>query len=154
MSEPTDKPNPTPAPTPAPTPDSDPDNAAPLKAARDEAAKYRTQRNDALRRATALETIAKAHGLDTAAADSEAVRNLAISDGKVTDTFQYTPPKPGANSARAVHTPSGSAGQPPATQPDEGLTHEKIAGMKPHEINQNWEKISAFMRDNPKGAKR
>ena len=58
-----------------------------------ESASYRTQRNEALRRAHAFETMLNAHGVNTSGVTDDALKALPIKVGKVDGQFSYTPPK-------------------------------------------------------------
>ena len=120
------------------------DNDAALRSARAEAAKYRTERNAALREASALRTIATAHNLKLDAVQPESLAKLAIEGGKVVDKFDYTPPKPGVSGGSGG---AGSAGEPNGTTPDAGgLTREKIAAMSNDEINKRWDEVQKVLR--------
>ena len=58
-----------------------------IKSARGEAAKYRTERNTALRLAHAYRTILEKHNINHKTVTPEAVEVLAIKDGAVVDEF-------------------------------------------------------------------
>ena len=102
-----------------------------------ESAAYRTQRNDALRRAHAYETMLKAHGVDLSGVTSEALAGLPISGGKVDGAFAYTPPK--------VEVPRGT---PPAERAGDGkpaLTLDEVRRWPSAEINKRWSEVSALL---------
>ena len=104
-----------------------------------EAASYRTQRNAALRRAHALETIARAHNLDLTPVTDDAVNALPIHNGAVDGAFAYKPPTPAAHTQRPA---------PRAVEPSESgtLTREAIEAMSHAEINRRWSDIKEFLR--------
>ena len=105
-----------------------------------EAAKYRTERNVALRRMAALDAVVSAHNIDISAITPEAVRGLEISDGKVVEAFSYEAPK--------IRAPKGSSktGKPASTQ-SAGLTREKLRTMTPEAISRlPWKEVTAALR--------
>ena len=126
----------------------DPDNAGAIKSARSEAAKYRTERNTALRLAHAYRTMLDKHNINHKSVTPEAVEVLAIKDGAVVDEFNYDAPKPGVTGAVKG---SSSAGKPPQTTDESaGLSIDKIKKMSTAEVNKNWKEISQFMENQPK----
>ena len=105
-----------------------------------EAASYRTQRNDALRRAHALDTIVRAHNI---AVDDvmtpEALDRLPINAGQVDGPFRYVPPK-----FTAPVAAGGSSAAPASSEVT--LSRETIESMTPEQINARWDDIKAFLR--------
>lgn len=101
-----------------------------------ESAAYRTQRNDALRRAHAFETMLKAHGIDTSAATTERLNALPVSGGQVDGVFEYSPPK--------IDVPKA---KPPAARAEgnPALTIDQIKTWKPEEINKRWDEVQAVL---------
>jgi len=101
-----------------------------------ESASYRTQRNDALRRSHAFETMLSAHSIDTSGVTAEALERLPIANGAVDGKFAYEAPKlnPGKAPARETETAAPAA-----------LTRETVKGMTPDEINSRWPEIKAWM---------
>ena len=100
-----------------------------------ESAAYRTQRNEALRRAHAFETMLKAHGVDLSGVTSGALSDLPISGGKVDGVFAYTPPK--IEVPRKEET--GRAEGKPA------LTLDEVRKWPPAEINRRWDEVKNLM---------
>ena len=114
-----------------------------VKRLSDEAAASRVARNGALREGAAFRTILKAHNIDASSVTPESTRALAIEDGRVVDTFQYTAPaapKPGEGGGGG----NGNGGKPANT--GDGITRESLAKMSPDEINRNWDKVREVMR--------
>lgn len=107
---------------------------------RREAGSYRTQRNAALRRSHAFETIVNAHQIDASSVTEAALAALPISEGKVDGQFQYTPPKPTATPASRQAVRVGETGQ------ESALTREAIAEMRPDQVNARWNEIKEFLR--------
>ena len=101
-----------------------------------ESAGYRRQRNDALRRATAFETMLKAHGVDTSGVTSEKLRELPVKDGRVDGVFEYTPPK--------VKTETRTDAPPRVEQPA-GLTVDEVRKWAPEQINARWSEVKALL---------
>ena len=108
-----------------------------------EAAKFRTERNAALRRASALETMLDAHNIDHSTVNDQSVKGLEIKNGKVVERFVYQAPKIRNDSAKpsADATEAGSSG---------GLTREGIEKMSEAEINKAWEDgtMQSFLKSN------
>ena len=102
-----------------------------------ESASYRTQRNEALRRSHAYETMLKAHGIDLAPASSETVQNLPIKAGSIDGKWDYTPPK--------IEVPK-QAKPPEAAATPTALTKEALHTMSHEEINKRWDEVSALMQ--------
>lgn len=104
-----------------------------LESARNEAAKHRVARNEALRREHALGKVISAHNIsfDVSKAD---VGGLTINDGKVEGEFDYTPP-------------STTQRQAPRQEPTKtgGLTLEEVKKMSPDKINERWEEVSKLL---------
>ena len=101
-----------------------------------ESAAYRTQRNGALRRAHAFETMLKAHGIDLSGVTDAALAALPISGGKVDAPYDYTPPK--------VEVPKA---EPAAARTEGGptLTVEEVRKWPAAEINRRWDEVSALL---------
>lgn len=101
-----------------------------------ENASYRTQRNGALRRAHAYETMLKAHGVDLSGVTDAALSALPISGGKVDAPYEYTPPK--------VEVPKAD---PPAARTEGGpaLTVEEVRKWPAAEINKRWAEVSKLL---------
>ena len=110
-----------------------------LESARNDEAKYRVGRNEALRKGHALSKVVKAHNIefDVATAD---LASLAIEDGAVKGEFDYSPPGTSGN--------SGSNRQAPGTsQPgSNAMTREDISNMSAEDINANWEEVSKVLK--------
>ena len=124
--------------------DGDKSQADELAKVRKEAQKLRSQRNRALRRASAFETMLEAHNIDSSVATDQALAALDIEDGEVKDVFAYTAPKikskPSQSSEASESAESG------------GLTREKIEKMSVDEINKLWEsgEMQGFLKSQRK----
>ena len=101
-----------------------------------ESGAYRTQRNEALRRAHAFETMLKAHGIDVSGVDPKALADLPISGGKVDGVYEYTPPK--VEVPRTQDPPQRAGGDAP-------LTLEEVRQWPKDEINRRWDEVSSLM---------
>ena len=102
-----------------------------------EAASYRTQRNAALRRSHAYETMLKAHGVDLTPVTEDSLSGLPINAGRVDAPFEYKPPK--IEVPKQVQA-SATPGAAPA------LTKEALRSMSVDEINKRWDEVSAVLR--------
>ena len=113
-------------------------NPADLESLRNESAKYRVQRNDALRQTHALKAVLAAHNIsfDVTQADLGA---LSIDNGAVQGEFSYTPNNPTSSAPASQHQPAGAA--TPAV-----LTKDAISKMTSAQINENWEEISKVLK--------
>lgn len=107
---------------------------ADLTAARAEAAKYRTARNEALRRAHAQAAVLEAHKIKHEPT-TEALDALTIEDGKVKGTYDYSPPDPVRQDLP----------QSPANQ---GMNMSDIKNMTADQINENWDEVSKVLAAN------
>lgn len=110
-----------------------------LKSLREESAKYRSQRNQALRRGSALETIAKAHQIDLSKVTDEALEALPIVDGRVDGEFAYEVPslRPPGATERKPRVTDGGKGQ---------LTKEALSSMSVAEIRAlPWDQVRAAL---------
>ena len=58
-----------------------------------ESAGYRVQRNEALRKNLAYETVLKAHNVDVKQLNLNELDSLPVRNGQVDGTFKYKPPK-------------------------------------------------------------
>lgn len=114
--------------------DETPDRVAELSR---ESASYRTQRNDAVRRAHAYETMLKAHGVDTGVVTDDALKALPIKAGKVDGQFQYTPPK--------IDVPRTEPAQRVEGKP--ALTLAELASGSDQELNIDQQKYFHFYVD-------
>ena len=111
-----------------------------VKELTNEARNYRVQRNQALRRAHAYETMLKAHNIDTSAVTEDKLSNLPIDSGKVDGSFEYAAPKPEVKK-RATEKPVGS------DTDDTRLTRADIDGMTHEEINSRWDEVKTFLKE-------
>ena len=100
-----------------------------------EAAGYRTQRNEAVRRAHAYETMLKAHGVDVSGVTAERLASIPISGGAADGPYDYTPPKIEVPRAE----PNGRAEGGPS------LTLDEVKGWSRDEINKRWTEVTALM---------
>ena len=100
---------------------------------RNQSARYRVARNQALRREHALSTVLRSHNIafDVGAADLGA---LSISNGSVSGEFSYSPPK-----AEKVDPP------PPSGDAPSELKLDDLSNMTPEQINARWEDVSAVL---------
>ena len=109
-----------------------------------EAARYRTERNTALKRAHAFRTILDAHNIDHSVATDQALAALDIEAGEVVTPFQYVAPKIKSPPKAPANSSEGAG--------DSGLTREKIEQMTPEEINKAWEDgtMQSFLKSTAK----
>lgn len=112
-----------------------------LEAASREAASYRSQRNAALRKASAYETMLKAHSISLEVVTDEALEAMTIRDGRVDSPFKYTAPKPEASDTKETRTAQRVGTEKPA-----GLTRDDISGMSEDEINRRWDEIAPVLQ--------
>ena len=92
--------------------------------------------NEALRKVSAMESILKAHQIDTSVMTEEALSAIPVVDG-VAGAFDYKPPKP-ASPAKPASVRMG--GNKPVA-----LTVDQIESMSETEINQRWSEVSAVL---------
>lgn len=99
-----------------------------------EAANYRTQRSDALKRAHVLEAVLKGHNVsvDTSGIPTD---HLKVEDGKVIGDVQYTPPK--------FNHPQQTT--PPIQNSNPPLTLEAIKSMSVKDIEANFDQVMAVV---------
>ena len=102
-----------------------------------ESASYRTQRNEAVRRAHAYETMLKAHGIDTNTVTNEALSNIPIKAGKADAPYQYKPPK--------IAVPRAIKPQKAGTQA-EPITLEQVKKWPSAEINRRWDEVKILLK--------
>ena len=93
-----------------------------------EAAKYRTERNTALRRAHAQGQVLAAHKIDHTIDDKD-LESLEIESGQVKGVYEYTAPAP-------------AKVEPPQPSQSGQLTIADIRNMSVDEINRDWENVS------------
>ena len=101
-----------------------------------ESAGYRTQRNAAVRRAHAYETMLKAHGVDTSGVTTEALEAIPISGGQADGPFAYTPPK--------IEVPKADTGGQRA-EGKAAPTLDEIRKWPADQINKRWDEVKAAM---------
>lgn len=108
-----------------------------LKAARDESAKHRTARNDALRHSEARRQVIAAHNIefDTASAN---LKQLEIADGKATGDIGYKPP--------ALVQPTTTAAATPQNSDGAVLTMDALQSMPPDEVNRRWDEVQRLLK--------
>lgn len=114
---------------------------------RTENAKYRTQRNDALKRTYVLKAVTDAHGIKTGEVLSEGtLAGLSVQDGEVTGDFEYKAPKLTKEAPSGGEQPSGQQ-QQQRQEPGASatLTMDAIAKMSDAEINKRWDEVSAVL---------
>ena len=99
---------------------------------RTESAKYRTQRNDALKQAHALGAVVKAHNInfDLAKADLE---SLKVENGRIEGEFAYTP----------AENPKSD---PPKPSDKSEMSMADVKNMSPDQINENWDLVQGAMK--------
>ena len=100
-----------------------------------ESAGYRTQRNEAVRRAHAYETMLKAHGVDLSGVTAERLADIPISGGKADGPWAYTPPKVEVPREAPKSRVEGKA----------ALTLDEVRAWGPDEINRRWDEVKSLM---------
>ena len=101
-----------------------------------ESAGYRTQRNEAVRRAHAYETMLKAHNVDLSGVTSEALAAIPISGGAADGPFAYTPPRIEVPKEAAPAARAGGKATP---------TLDEVRAWSPDEINKRWDEVKSLM---------
>ena len=104
-----------------------------------ESAAYRTQRNEALRKAHAYETMLKAHSIDTTGVTNEVLAGLPIQGGKVDGQFAYKAP--------ALVKP---AQEPGKVETSGSLTLDDVKTWSHERISKEWDKVSALLSQGAK----
>ena len=102
-----------------------------------ESAAYRTQRNEALRRASAYETMLKAHGVDTAPVTADALAKLPISEGRVDGKFEYAPPKIKVPEQKDPPKAGGEGKVAP--------TLDEVKTWSSDRINKRWDEVKSLL---------
>ena len=102
-----------------------------------ESAGYRTQRNAAVRRAHAYETMLKAHGVDLSGVTAEKLDAIPISGGAADGPFAYTPPK--------VEVPKPDEGGRGRAEGKAQPTLDEIRKWPADQINARWDEVKAAM---------
>lgn len=106
---------------------------------RNEAARYRVERNAALREAHALRQVTTAHNIEVPGPDTYA--GLKVKGGQVVGEFKYTPPAARAADGGQQQT----SGRPPSST--SGLTREALKGMTPEAISKlPWSDVTAALK--------
>ena len=113
------------------------DSADEIASLRNEAARSRVQRNQALKEAHALKHVLKSHNInfDTDLAD---LGDLKIEHGAVRGEFKYELPK---GTGKPVDSPL------PDTKGASKLTMDDVRTMSPDKINENWEEVSKLLKE-------
>lgn len=102
-------------------------------------AAYRTQRNTALRRAHAYETMLKHHGVDFSfVSDDNLKETLPIDAGRVDGQFNYKPAKVASAKSGSVRGVSAA--------PKGGLTRGDLSRMSSDEINKRWDEVKSVLK--------
>ena len=112
-------------------------HAAEIQSLRQEAARYRVSRNDALRRAHALSTVIKAHNVSFSIDDAD-LSSLDIKDGSVTGDFKYEPKK------------ISDKPLPNVAKGETGLTMDRIREMSAKELSENWDEVKTVLESQRK----
>ena len=107
-----------------------------LEALRNQAAKYRVTRNDALKKLFVAQKVLKAHNITFDLEDAD-TGGLLIENGVVNGEFDYQPPKP-----------ERAEPKPLETEAKAGMTIDDIKEMTPDQINKNWEEVSKILEEN------
>ena len=97
-----------------------------------EAASYRSQRNLALRKAHAYETMLKAHSVDVSAVTEASLETLPINEGKVDGEWKYKPP--------SITVPKTQQHQRADTG-TRGLSLDDVRNMSVKQINDQWSEV-------------
>lgn len=105
-----------------------------IKNANAEAARYRTERNSALKELHAVKTVLSEHGIQPGALD---MSGLTINNGKVLGTVPYKPQMNVGFNTPISSIDNGVGGNV--------MNKESIALMNPEQINQNWETIRKIL---------
>ena len=103
-----------------------------------QAARYRTQRNAALRRAHAMETMLKAHNISLEAMTEARLSEMPIHGGKVDGEFGYKAPRP--------QQPTSTRVAQPASGGSNVLTADDLAGMSTSQINARWDEVKELLK--------
>lgn len=104
-----------------------------------EAAKYRTERNAALKEAAGLRAICEANGLETDDLSSLVdLSDLTIKDGQAIGRVTVSTPVKTPKGKDNTKTASGGTGMTP--------TLEEVAKWDTKRINDNWEMVEGLLR--------
>ena len=116
-----------------------PETQVELTNARQDAAKYRVGRNDALKREFALKEVLKAHNIsfDTESIDTS---GMTIANGNVSGEYKYVPPQLARQSAQVA---------PVANDNGSVLTLDAVKNMTEAEINSRWDEVSKILTKKP-----
>lgn len=101
-----------------------------IKSLRAESAKRRIERNELLRKNSALSKVLNSHNIRFDVEEHD-LSHLNIVDGAVEGEFDYSPPK----QQQRVTVKSSEPDQP------KQLTAKDVAGMTADQINENWDQI-------------
>ena len=105
---------------------------------RSEAAQFRVQRNDALKKNSALKTVLEKHNVGFVVENAD-LSKMEIENGAVKGAFEYAP----KGVSHEVKTPN----QPPVQTPsNQGLTMESLKTMSAQDINKNWAQVSEVLK--------
>ena len=99
---------------------------------------YRSQRDMAIRRVAAYETILKHHNISTATVTPDRLETLPIKDGVIDGKFEYAPPPPKVKEPPAKPTEPGKNG-------GGEMTLDDVQKMSREQVNSDWENVSAVL---------
>ena len=103
-------------------------------------ASYRTQRDNAVRKAHAYATMLKAHGISTDTITDASLQQITIHAGEADSPFEYKAPK------ISVPAPVKTNKTEPCPQP----TLEEVKTWGEDKINDNWDMVKNLMRQGVK----
>lgn len=113
--------------------ETEPNSAVQIESLRNEAAKHRVSKNEALKKLKIMETVLSAHQIDFNVNEAS-LDGLGIDNGAVIGEYEYTPPKP-----KRAEPVKIAADGPPA------LTLDDVKRMSPDDINKNWDTVQTLL---------
>ena len=103
---------------------------------RSEAARYRVERNNAMKQNKAYQTVIGKHNIGFVVEQAD-LSKMEIENGQVKGEFEYSP-KGVSHETKQAHTP-------PVHTPPQELTHDYIKKMGTDWVNKNWKQVESFL---------
>ena len=108
----------------------------------DESGKYRTERNDALKKLHVMKKIVDKHNISVNMdIFQSSMDKMSIEDGKVSGDVEYTPPKIESKRSSSNSSPKSNSGS------SQRPTLDEVKTWSSEKINKNWETIKDIMKN-------